>query len=268
MHTACGGVYSGSRYTPPLMVLLVIHVSLVHEDRSRSDRLPVAARRTSTSASSTRRAVGVTSLAASWYDQLVRRGARIRGARQGNIERDLVIRFPVGQLDPGCRYAETPAICRVAGIVPGSGGVAALASAEIHRELPVDFTIYHAAMQTPEVWAAFGGSVTAFLARDSFRRAHHSDLDSPQARRPAADDRRAAGTHQPYAARRPSLPVAERCRQDYHRGETPQGALPHQNDKQRIDYDSVSLDWVFWWNLATVKLTDRILARQGAEYAP
>ena len=129
-------------------------------------------------------------------------------------------------------------------------------------------TIYHAAMQTREVWAAFGGSVTAFLARDSFRRAHHSDLDSPQARRPAADDRRAAGTHQPYAARRPSLPVAERYRQDYHRGETPQGALPHQNDKQRIDYDSVSLDWVFWWNLATVKLTDRILARQGAEYAP
>ena len=142
MRTACGGVYSGSRYTPPLMVLLVIHVSLVHEDRSRSDRLPVAARHTSTSASSTRRAVGVTSLAASWYDQLVRRGARIRGARQGNIERDLVIRFPVGQLDPGCRYAETPAICRVAGIVPGSGGVAALASAEIHRELPVDFTIW------------------------------------------------------------------------------------------------------------------------------
>jgi hypothetical protein len=35
------------------MVLLVIHISLVHEDRSRSDRLAVAARRASTDASST-----------------------------------------------------------------------------------------------------------------------------------------------------------------------------------------------------------------------
>ena len=53
MRAACGGVYSASRYTSRSMVLLVIHVSLVHEDRSRSDRLPDAARRASTDASST-----------------------------------------------------------------------------------------------------------------------------------------------------------------------------------------------------------------------
>ena len=53
MRAACGGVYSASRYTSRSMVLLVIHISLVHEDRSRSDRLAVAARRASTDASST-----------------------------------------------------------------------------------------------------------------------------------------------------------------------------------------------------------------------
>ena len=53
MRAACGGVYSASRYTSRSMVLLVIHISLVHEDRSRSDRRPVVARRTSTGASST-----------------------------------------------------------------------------------------------------------------------------------------------------------------------------------------------------------------------
>ena len=28
----------------------------------------------------------------------------------------------------------------------------------------------------------------------------------------------------------------------------------------RADYDPAFLDWVFWWDLATVELTDRILA--------
>jgi hypothetical protein len=40
------------------------------------------------------------------------------------------------------------------------------------------------------------------------------------------------------------------------------------SDRQRGDYDPVFLDWVFWWYLATVELTDRLLARQDAEQAP
>jgi hypothetical protein len=88
MRAACGGVYSASRYTSRSMVLLVIHVSLVHEDRSRSDRLPDAARRASTDASSTSVGSGATSLAAHW-DELARRcpgsvapGEQIDGKRQ------------------------------------------------------------------------------------------------------------------------------------------------------------------------------------------
>ena len=38
--------------------------------------------------------------------------------------------------------------------------------------------------------------------------------------------------------------------------------LRHRDDKQQGDYDPVFLDWVFWWYLATVELTDRLLARQ------
>lgn len=38
--------------------------------------------------------------------------------------------------------------------------------------------------------------------------------------------------------------------------------LRHSNDQQHVDYDPAFLDWVFWWYLATVELTDRILARQ------
>jgi hypothetical protein len=32
--------------------------------------------------------------------------------------------------------------------------------------------------------------------------------------------------------------------------------------EQHADYDDAFLDWVFWWYLATVELTDRLLARQ------
>jgi hypothetical protein len=39
-------------------------------------------------------------------------------------------------------------------------------------------------------------------------------------------------------------------------------AIRHRNDAQRADYDSNFLDWLFWWYLATIDLTDRILARQ------
>ena len=66
MRAACGGVYSASRYTSRSMVLLVIHVSLVQGDRSRSDRLAVVARRSSTDASSTSVGSEATSLAAHW----------------------------------------------------------------------------------------------------------------------------------------------------------------------------------------------------------
>ena len=36
-------------------------------------------------------------------------------------------------------------------------------------------------------------------------------------------------------------------------------AIRHENEKQRSDYDPVFLDWVFWWYLATIELTDRLL---------
>ena len=39
-------------------------------------------------------------------------------------------------------------------------------------------------------------------------------------------------------------------------------AIRHRNDAQRNDYDPVFLDWLFWWYLATIELSDRILARK------
>jgi hypothetical protein len=41
-------------------------------------------------------------------------------------------------------------------------------------------------------------------------------------------------------------------------------AIRHRNDAQRSDYNFVFLDWLFWWYLATIELTDRILARKDA----
>jgi len=41
-------------------------------------------------------------------------------------------------------------------------------------------------------------------------------------------------------------------------------AVRHRNDAQQADYDQAFLDWVFWWYLATIELTDRILARGQA----
>jgi hypothetical protein len=38
-------------------------------------------------------------------------------------------------------------------------------------------------------------------------------------------------------------------------------ALRHQGSSQRADYDVAFLDWVFWWYLATVELSDRLLGR-------
>lgn len=38
-------------------------------------------------------------------------------------------------------------------------------------------------------------------------------------------------------------------------------ALRHENERQRSNYDPIFLDWVFWWYLATIELTDRLLQR-------
>lgn len=42
-------------------------------------------------------------------------------------------------------------------------------------------------------------------------------------------------------------------------------ALRHNRAGQRGDFDPVFLDWVFWWYLATIELTDRLLARPDQE---
>jgi hypothetical protein len=39
-------------------------------------------------------------------------------------------------------------------------------------------------------------------------------------------------------------------------------ALRHRRADQRSDYDEAYLDWLFWWYLATVDLTDELLARR------
>lgn len=44
-------------------------------------------------------------------------------------------------------------------------------------------------------------------------------------------------------------------------------AVRHQNRSQQGDYDPAFLDWIFWWYLATIELTDRLLGRQGAAAA-
>ena len=41
--------------------------------------------------------------------------------------------------------------------------------------------------------------------------------------------------------------------------------LRHRRGDQQGDYDPVFLDWVFWWYLATVELTDRLVARQDVK---
>lgn len=39
-------------------------------------------------------------------------------------------------------------------------------------------------------------------------------------------------------------------------------ALRHQNRSQQSDYDPAFLDWIFWWYLGTVELTNRLIARE------
>ncbi len=44
-------------------------------------------------------------------------------------------------------------------------------------------------------------------------------------------------------------------------------AIRHQRAGQQTDYDPAFLDWIFWWYLATVELTDRIISRQEGRSA-
>lgn len=45
-------------------------------------------------------------------------------------------------------------------------------------------------------------------------------------------------------------------------------ALRHQDLKQKREYDPVFLDWMFWWFLAAVEVTNQVLARNPAAAAP
>lgn len=38
----------------------------------------------------------------------------------------------------------------------------------------------------------------------------------------------------------------------------------HRSESQKGDYDPVFLDWIFWWYLGTIELTDRMVARQNS----
>jgi hypothetical protein len=44
-------------------------------------------------------------------------------------------------------------------------------------------------------------------------------------------------------------------------------AIRHETERQKADYDPAFLDWMFWWYLATVELTDRLLARGGPSWS-
>jgi hypothetical protein len=44
--------------------------------------------------------------------------------------------------------------------------------------------------------------------------------------------------------------------------------LRHSNEKQHTDYDPAFREWVFWWYLATVDLTNRLLAHQSGQPSP
>lgn len=41
-------------------------------------------------------------------------------------------------------------------------------------------------------------------------------------------------------------------------------SLRHRKADQRGDYDEAFLDWIFWWYLATVELTNRLIESRGA----
>ena len=41
-------------------------------------------------------------------------------------------------------------------------------------------------------------------------------------------------------------------------------AVRHQKADQRRDYDEAYLDWLYWCYLATIELTDRLIARDAS----
>jgi hypothetical protein len=44
-------------------------------------------------------------------------------------------------------------------------------------------------------------------------------------------------------------------------------AIRHRSEQQRGDYDPAFLDWIFWWYLGTIELTNRIIVRQESRGA-
>lgn len=44
-------------------------------------------------------------------------------------------------------------------------------------------------------------------------------------------------------------------------------AIRHRNENQLASYHPAFLDWIFWWYLGTVELTNRIINRQEAQRA-
>ena len=44
-------------------------------------------------------------------------------------------------------------------------------------------------------------------------------------------------------------------------------AIRHRNEQQLASYDPTFLDWIFWWYLGTVELTNRTIGRQASQSA-
>ncbi len=42
-------------------------------------------------------------------------------------------------------------------------------------------------------------------------------------------------------------------------------SIRHQSESQRSDYGPVFLDWLVWWYLATIDLTDHLAARTESQ---
>jgi hypothetical protein len=72
--------------------------------------------------------------------------------------------------------------------------------------------------------------------------APHPAHGTSQGRMPCTDPRPTVGL---------SAPISNRL------------AIRHRRDDKRPDYDPAFLGWLFWWYLATIELTDRILGRQA-----
>ncbi len=40
--------------------------------------------------------------------------------------------------------------------------------------------------------------------------------------------------------------------------------IRHLSEQQKGEYDPAFLDWIFWWYLGTIELTNKLLRRQSA----